>query len=394
MSRLGEVLRVFARLGWTCFGGPIVHLVQFREEFVLRRKWLSEAAYADLVALCQFLPGPATSQVGMAVGHLRAGLPGALTAWAAFTLPSALLMTLFALAPAALPLGGGAWLHGLKVAAVAIVAQAVYSMAQSLAPDFQRRLMAGAVAGVSLMLPGVASQLLLMGACALAGWSTLRGEPLRSQGFKTREKGSTAALWLGAYFALLLLLPLAALAWAPLALFDAFYRAGALVFGGGHVVLPLLQNEVVSRGWMDPGTFMAGYGAAQALPGPLFSFAAYLGAAGTQAPHGWLGALIATLGIFLPSLLLVLGVLPFWERLKRQQGLRGALMGVNAGVVGLLLAALWNPVASSALLGPLDALVALGAGAALLRFQLPSWAILAACALFYLLLNALPFPSV
>jgi chromate transporter len=383
VKRLGEVYKAFLKLGLSSFGGPLAHLAYFRDEFVARRRWLSDAAYADLVALCQFLPGPASSQVGMALGHQRAGVAGALTAWAAFTLPSAMLLTLFALGLTRFDVAADApWLRGFKVAAVAVVAQAVWGMARLLAPDARRRGLALLAAGLSLGLPGVWSQVLVIALCGVAGRLWLSAPKDRPAGFKTSLTRRQGRAWLGAFAALLALLPLAAaLGWPGAGLIDACYRAGALVFGGGHVVLPLLQAEVVGRGWMDSASFIAGYGAAQAVPGPLFSFAAFVGAAGTQTPNAWLGAAVALAAVFLPSLLLVLGALPFWAALKSQSGLRQAFSGINAGVVGLLLAALWHPVGSSAIHGPADLGLALLAWALLQRFHTPPWAVLMFCAL-------------
>ena len=380
-----QVFLVFLRLGLTAFGGPVAHLGYFRTEFVERRRWLGEAAYADLVALCQFLPGPASSQVGLALGLLRAGYAGALAAWAGFTLPSALALIALALGIAqagdALPAG---MLHGLKVVAVAVVAQAVLGMARSLCPDAPRRALMLATAAALIAWPGTAVQLLAIGVAGLIGLLALRPaadaphEPLPVP--IGRRAG---AAWLTLFFALLAGLPLL-LALAPsqaMAVVDAFYRAGALVFGGGHVVLPLLQASVVPTGWVGNDTFLAGYGAAQAVPGPLFTFAAFLGASLQSAPTGWAGGALAVLAIFAPAFLLVAGALPFWESLRARPGVRAALMGVNAAVVGLLLAALWNPVITSGLHGVADALLAGLALLALMRWKWPPWGVVLACAL-------------
>ena len=380
-----DVFLVFLRLGLTSFGGPVAHLGFFRTEFVDRRRWLSERAYADLVALCQFLPGPASSQVGMAVGLLRAGYPGALAAWAGFTLPSAVALILLALGMAqagdALPSGG---LHGLKVAAVAVVAQAVWGMARTLCPDTARQAFTLLAAAWVLLLPSAWAQ---VGVIALAGGA---GWLLFTPGVKALDEPlpvplplsrPTGLAWLALFFLLLVGLPLLAqtVPGPALALVDAFYRAGALVFGGGHVVLPLLQAEVVSSGWVSQDTFLAGYGATQAVPGPLFTFAAFLGASLQHAPSGWAGGLIALVAVFAPSFLLVAGVLPFWEQLRRQLGVQAALMGVNAAVVGLLLAALWNPVITSAIHGLPDMALAVLALVALVRWKLPPWAVVLGC---------------
>jgi chromate transporter len=380
-----EVFVVFLRLGLTSFGGPVAHLGYFRDAFVARRRWFSEQAYADIVALCQFLPGPASSQVGMVVGLSRAGLPGALAAWIGFTLPSAVALIVFALGlsryGSLIPAGA---LHGLKVAAVAVVAQAVWAMARSLCPDAPRiTLMALAAVAVSLA-PSPACQLGVMLLAGLIGARRFRGgaavphEPL-----SVPVGHGVALLCLCAFFVLLVGLPFAAQASGDhaVAVFDAFYRAGALVFGGGHVVLPLLQAALVPPGWVDTDTFLAGYGAAQAVPGPLFTFAAFLGAAGTQAPNGWAGGALGVVAIFAPSFLLVFGTLPFWERLRRHGAMRAALAGVNAAVVGLLLAALYHPVWTSAVLSPADFALALLGLVALAVWRVPPWAVVLACAL-------------
>ncbi len=379
-----SVFLIFLRLGLTSFGGPVAHLGYFRTEFVERRRWLGEAAYADLVAICQFLPGPASSQVGFGLGLMRAGYAGALAAWTGFTLPSALALILLALGIAhagdAVPAGA---LHGLKVVAVAVVAQAVWGMARSLCPDAPRRALMLATAALLIAWPGTVAQLLAIGVAGAIGLAWLRPaadaphEPLAVP--VTRRAG---AVWLGLFFALLLCLPLLVAAWPSpaLAVVDAFSRAGALVFGGGHVVLPLLQASVVPTGWVDGDAFLAGYGAAQAVPGPLFTFAAFLGASLQTVPTGWAGGLLALAAIFTPACLLIAGALPFWDRLRARPGVRAALMGINAAVVGLLLAALWNPVITSGIRGAGDALLALAALVALTRWKWPPWAVVAGCA--------------
>ncbi len=379
-----SVFLIFLRLGLTSFGGPVAHLGYFRSEFVERRRWLSEAAYADLVALCQFLPGPASSQVGIALGLMRAGYRGALAAWAGFTLPSAIALIALALgmAQAGDAVSAGA-LHGLKVVAVAVVAQAVWGMARSLCPDAPRRALMLATAVLLIAWPGTVAQLLAIGVAGAIGLAWLRPaadaphEPLAVP--VTR---GTGAVWLGLFFALLLGLPLLVAAWPSPALtvVDAFYRAGALVFGGGHVVLPLLQASVVPTGWVDGDAFLAGYGAAQAVPGPLFTFAAFLGASLQAAPTGWAGGLLALAAIFAPAFLLITGALPFWDGLRARPRVRAALMGINAAIVGLLLAALWNPVITSGIRGVGDALLALAALVALMRWKWPPWAVVAGCA--------------
>ncbi|HVH77373.1 MAG TPA: chromate efflux transporter [Stellaceae bacterium] len=373
-----EVLRVFLRLGLTSFGGPVAHLGYYRAELVERRKWLDERSYADIVALCQFLPGPASSQTGISIGILRAGLPGGFAAWLGFTLPSAVAMILFAYGVAASgDLAGAAWLHGLKIVAVAVVAQAVWGMARSLAPDRERATIAVAATVAALALPTSIGQIgaILLG--ALAGWALPgdgmppdSGAPLAVH--LPRGLSIAAAI---AFFVLLFGLPLSA-ALMPshaLQLVAAFYRSGALVFGGGHVVLPLLQAAVVPPHWVTNDTFLAGYGAAQAVPGPLFTFSAYLGAVMEQSPNGWAGGFLCLAAIFLPSFLLLIGILPFWDGLRRRAAIRKALRGVNAAVVGILLAALYRPVWTSAILSPAD--FAIGAVAFLLLalWAVPPW---------------------
>ena len=371
------VFLIFLRLGLTSFGGPVAHLGYFRDEFVVRRNWLSERSYADLVALCQFLPGPASSQVGMALGLSRAGYAGALAAWLGFTLPSAIALILFALGIAsygdAMPAGV---LHGLKVVAVAVVAQAAWGMARTLCPDVLRISIMVAATCCVLLVPSAWGQVGVIIVAALIGLAAFRPQSgTAHEPLPISIRRRTGLLWLTLFCALLLGLPLlASLFPSPLlAMVDAFYRAGSLVFGGGHVVLPLLQAEVVPTGWVDGDAFLAGYGAAQAVPGPLFTFAAFLGASMNQAPGGWLGGLVALLAIFLPSFLLVLGALPFWEQLRRNRRTQAALMGVNAAVVGLLLAALYQPVWTSAIHRPEDFGLALVALTALLFWKLPPW---------------------
>ena len=385
-----QVFWIFLRLGLTSFGGPVAHLGYFRDEFVQRRQWLTERSYADLVALCQFLPGPASSQVGMALGLLRAGLPGALAAWLGFTLPSAVVLALFGLGLAAgtTALSTGA-LHGLKVVAVAVVAQAVWGMARSLCAGRARVTLMALAACAVLLWPGVGAQVGVMLVAGVAGWWLFgRGRAVApdaapqpaDDALRVPVRRRTGAALLLAFAALLVLLPLATRWWPGtlLALFDAFYRVGALVFGGGHVMLPLLQAVVVPPGWVSADAFLAGYGATQAVPGPLFTFAAFLGATMAPWPGGWLGALVCLGAIFLPSFLLVVGALPFWERLRRDAHAQAALAGVNAAVVGLLLAALYQPVFTSAILGAADFGLALLAFVALVFWRVPPWAVVLA----------------
>ena len=376
-SSLGEVLRVFLRLGLTSFGGPIAHLGYFRTEFVERRKWLDEKTYADLIALSQFLPGPASTKVGIAVGFFRAGYAGALTAWAGFTLPSALALVLFAYGVGRFgdALGSG-WLHGLKVVAVAVVAQAVLGMMRSLAPDRDRATVAVAAAVIVLAFPTAWGQI---GAIILgfaAGVTMLHVNVPADHVSLPLKVGRTAGVvLLTVFFAILLGLPLL-IAVVPnhsLELFEAFYRAGSLVFGGGHVVLPLLQASVVPPGWVSNDAFLAGYGAAQAVPGPLFTFAAYLGAVMGPQPNGWLGATLCLVAMFLPSFFLTIGALPFWDELRRRPAAQSALRGVNAAVVGLLLAALYNPVWTSGISSGADFALAVAGFLLLFMWKVPPW---------------------
>ncbi|SAM30210.1 Chromate transport protein [Pseudomonas sp. 1 R 17] len=368
---------IFLRLGLTSFGGPIAHLGYFRDAFVTRRRWLSERSYADLVALCQFLPGPASSQVGIALGLSRAGYGGALAAWLGFTLPSAVVLILLALGitrhSTAIPPGA---LHGLKVVAVAVVAQAVWGMARNLCTDAPRvavMLLAACVALLQTSAWGQVGVILIAGMAGLLLFKP--APPTAHDALPVTISRRAGALWLSLFVLLLASLPILA-QWLPnptLAVTDAFYRTGALVFGGGHVVLPLLQAEVVPRHWVSNDVFLAGYGAVQAMPGPLFTFAAFLGASMTQAPNGWLGGLLCLLAIFAPSFLLVLGALPFWESLRRSQRTQAALAGVNAAVVGLLLAALYQPVWTSAIFTAQDVALALIGLVALMVWKLPPW---------------------
>ena len=380
----GEVFRAALVLGLTSFGGPIAHLGYFHREYVERRRWLTEATYLDLVALCQLLPGPASSQVGIGIGLLRAGWGGALAAWLGFTLPSAVALTAFALLTADLELSGLGWVHGLKLAAVAIVAVAIVSMWRSLAPDWPRRGMAVAAGVVLLLLPAAALQVAVIAAGGLLGWWLLRDLPAPPDGGGPSPVGSRVGLMALAAFALLLAgLPIAAELTGshPVAMIERFYRAGALVFGGGHVVLPLLSESVVTPGWLDADTFLAGYGAAQAVPGPLFAVSAHLGASLRPEPNGIAGATVALVAIFLPSFLLVAAALPFWHRLRRSPAFRGALAGTNAAVIGLLMAALVDPLWTGTVASIVDvALVGL-AVATLLLTRTPPWLVVGALAI-------------
>ena len=377
---VGEVFRVFLKLGLTSFGGPIAHLGYYRNELVVRRKWLDESAYADLVALCQFLPGPASSQVGFSLGILRGnGLLGGLAAWFAFTMPSALILFAFAMGAAAFtgPLAEG-FLHGLKLVAVAVVAQAIWGMARTLTPDRARAAIALAAIAIVVWFAGSLAQIAAIALGACAGLWLCRGEAAPVSGHLnfpvTRLAGGVA---LALFAALLLGSPLliAATGSHGLALFDAFYRSGALVFGGGHVVLPLLQAQVVTPGWVSNEAFLAGYGLAQAVPGPLFTFAAYLGAVMGPAPNGLAGAAIALVALLLPGMLLVYGMLPFWDAMRTRPAAQAAMRGTNAAVVGILGAALYHPVWTSAVLTPRDFALALAGFLLLVVWKMPPWVV-------------------
>jgi chromate transporter len=383
-----EVLGVFTRLGLTSFGGPIAHLGYFREEIVIRRKWVDERTFGDLVGLCQFLPGPASSQVGISLGIIRAGLLGGLMAWLGFTLPSAILLVLFAYSTSVLhtAIASGV-LHGLMVVAVAVVAQAVWGMARTHCPDRSRATIAILAAIVTLLLPAGMVQVAIIAVAGLIGWLLLKNSDAMLTPSSTVLRTlipRTLAIASLVFFALLLvlfLLPNLFYQVHALALFGSFYRSGSLVFGGGHVVLPLLQTAVVVPGWVTQAQFLTGYSAAQAVPGPLFTFSAYLGAIEGPTPNGWVGAIIALLGIYLPSFLLLIGVLPFWNSLRNKSAFQAALRGVNASVVGLLLAALYQPVWTSTIKNSYDFLFALAAFGLLVFWKLPPWIVVLLAAL-------------
>ena len=378
MPRVLEVLLVALKLGVTSFGGPVAHIGYFRDEYVTRRRWLDERSYADLVALCQLLPGPASSQVGIAVGMTRAGIGGGLAAWLGFTLPSAAALILFGYGVASFEhLVTTGWLGGLKVVAAAVVAFAVYGMAQNLAPDRRRATIAALAAIGMLFWRTPLAQVLVIVLAGGAGWLLLRDFGRPPHGSSSNRSGAVlrTVICLTLFLTLLIGLPvvrqLADNAW--LEVFDGFYRSGALVFGGGHVVLPLLQAEVVPGGWVTGDQFIAGYGAAQAVPGPLFTFSAYLGTVMAGPTGGWRGGLFALGAIFLPSFLLVIGILPLWDRLRSVARFRGAIAGVNAAVVGLLLAALYDPVWITAIHAPSDVALGLAAFGMLAWWKLPPW---------------------
>ncbi|MDH7944326.1 chromate efflux transporter [Pseudohongiella sp. SYSU M77423] len=384
-SSTWEVFRVFLRLGLTSFGGPVAHLGYFREEFVNQRRWMSERSYADLVALCQFLPGPASSQVGLAVGMSRGGYRGAAAAWLGFTMPSAIALILVALGIGVYADGiNSGLLGGLKVAAVAVVAQAVWGMARNLCPDTPRITLMAIATCLMLISQTAWSQVAVIIAAGVTGLFLFKADTQSSvdDGLQVSVSRRAGIFWLMLFFVLLLALPVLAgtMSSQTLDMIDAFYRAGALVFGGGHVVLPLLQAEVVPTGWVSEDSFLAGYGAAQAVPGPLFTFAAFLGAAMNQLPTGWLGGFICLLAIFVPSFLLIAGALPFWQQLRQSPRIQSALMGVNAAVVGLLLAALYDPVWTSGVSDAADFGLALMALVALAIWRLPPWLVVASCA--------------
>jgi len=375
-----EVFAVSTKLGLTSFGGPIAHLGYFHEEYIRRRKWMDDRSYADLVALCQFLPGPASSQVGIGIGVIRAGWLGGLTAWLGFTLPSLIALVLFAFLMQGADIGSSGWIHGLKIVAVAIVAQAILGMGQKLIPDRNRATIAMIVASITIVWQTAFSQILLIAIAGIVGMMLFRQTNIpESADLHVPVSRRFAILCLTVFFALLIGLPLLrqVLAADGLSLFDGFYRAGALVFGGGHVVLPLLEKEVVPTGWISNADFLAGYGAAQAVPGPLFTFAGYLGAL----INGVKGALVATAAIFLPAFLLIVGALPFWNSLRKSPKVQGALIGINAAVVGILLAALYTPLWTTAILAPADfALVAI-LFLLLVFWKLPPWVIVVAGAM-------------
>lgn len=377
MSSLLEIFLVFLRLGLTSFGGPVAHLGYFRREFVERRNWLDEHRYASIVALCQVLPGPASSQVGMALGLMRGGAAGALAAFIGFTAPSAAVMIAFALLLSP-EIAQAPWVHGLKLAAVAVVAQAIWSMAQSLTPDLGRKLLALAAAVLTLLLPGAVSQIAAIVFGGAIGVVLFHGMTKPPEAPVAAILPRSIAIFCLVLFAVLLFgLPLVAHFGRSFALVDGFYRSGALVFGGGHVVLPLLQRATAD--WISNQTFLAGYGAAQAMPGPLFSFAAFLGSA--IAPKSIAGGLLCLAAIYLPSFLLVFGALPFWGRLSAHPRMTAALAGINAAVVGLLLAAFYTPVWTGAIFAPADLAIAAAGFLLLIAARLPPWAVVAFCAL-------------
>lgn len=371
---LWEILIVSTRLGFTSFGGPIAHLGYFHEEYIRRRKWMDEKSYADLVALCQFLPGPASSQVGIGIGVMRAGILGGITSFIGFTLPSVIALIVFAIILQGVNIGDAGWLHGLKIVAVAVVAHAILGMAQKLTPDLKRKAIALFALVGTLVWQSAITQISVILIAAIIGFLLFKhqkeedGSPIH---FPISKRVAVTSLLL--FFGLLIILPilskLTSISW--IAMFDSFYRSGSLVFGGGHVVLPLLEQEFVPTGWLSEEAFLAGYGATQAVPGPLFTFAAYIGAV----INGWQGGLLATIAIFLPAFLLILGTLPFWNDLRRNPTVKGALFGVNAAVVGILIAAFYQPIWTSSIFEPLDFAFAAILFGMLVFWKLPPWII-------------------
>lgn len=388
LKALLEVLAVSTKLGLTSFGGPIAHLGYFHEEYVRRRKWMDERSYADLVALCQFLPGPASSQVGIGIGVIRAGLLGGLIAWLGFTLPSVIALVLFALLLQGVDIGSAGWIHGLKIVAVAIVAQAVLGMGQKLTPDRSRATIAIVTASVIILWQTAFTQVLMIVIAGIMGMMQYRKMTTsETAGLSVPVSRKFALFCLAGFVGLLILLPwlspLDRSGW--LSFFDSFYRSGSLVFGGGHVVLPLLEREFVPAGLVSESDFLAGYGSAQAVPGPLFTFAGYLG----TMISGIEGALIATIAIFLPAFLLVVGALPFWNSLRKSSKMQGALTGINAAVVGILLAALYDPLWTTAIVAPADFALASILFLMLVFWKVPPWIVVVAGALGGTIINFL-----
>ncbi|MDQ6597523.1 chromate efflux transporter [Bacillus salipaludis] len=374
---LVEVFGVALKLGLTSFGGPIAHLGYFHEEYVRKRKWLDERSYVDLVALCQFLPGPASSQVGIGIGMMRGGILGGFAAFLGFTLPSVIVLIIFAFLLNGLNVNEAGWVHGLKIVAVVVVAQAIIGMARTLTPDLKRKALALGALIVSLLIPATFTQVGIIIISAIIGFLFFKHSDKQVDiAIPVPVSRTLALVCLTFFFGLLFLLPILrdVTASHTIALFDSFYRSGALVFGGGHVVLPLLEKEFVPQGWISKESFLAGYGAAQAVPGPLFTFAAYLGAV----MNGWKGALLATGAIFLPAFLLVMGTLPFWDILRRNPKLKGAMLAVNGAVVGILIAAFYTPIWTSAIQSAKDFALGSILFSLLIIMKLPPWVIVLA----------------
>ncbi|MCR8850327.1 chromate transporter [Rossellomorea sp. SC111] len=388
LKTLMEILIISTRLGFTSFGGPVAHLGYFHEEYVRRRKWMDEKSYADLVALCQFLPGPASSQVGMGIGIMRAGVLGGIVSFLGFTLPSVVALVLFALVLQGMGVTDAGWIHGLKIVAVAVVGHAILGMAQKLTPDLKRKAIALFALVVILIWQTAISQVAVILLSALIGFLLYKRHASDQESkVKIPISRRLAVICLMIFFGLLILLPIMREATTSewVALFDSFYRSGSLVFGGGHVVLPLLEREFVPTGWLTEEQFLAGYGAAQAVPGPLFTFAAYIGAV----ISGWKGGMLATVAIFLPAFLLITGALPFWDSLRRNPKIKGALMGVNAAVVGILTAAFYHPIFTSSILVPVDFAFAAILFSMLVFWKLPPWMVVIAGALGGLVIKML-----
>nr|WP_277674550.1 chromate efflux transporter [Piscibacillus halophilus] len=383
-----EILFVATRLGLTSFGGPVAHLAYFQEEYIKRKKWLDDKTYADLIALCQFLPGPASSQVGISIGMIRGGVLGGILAWIGFTLPSVVALILFAMYVVQADLMDSTFIAALKVVAVAVVAHAILNMGKKLTPDLPRIAFAIIAAGLLLLVPLASMQLVVIGVAALVGYILFRHKELDTQtSLNINLSKITGAVSLSLFFIILIALPLISQSVTNVyvQLFDIFYRVGSLVFGGGHVVLPLLERELVPNGFLSEEMFLAGYGAAQAIPGPLFTFSSYLG----QVASGLTGAIVATIGIFLPSFLLLIGILPFWKSISQFKAVRAALIGVNASVVGILLAAFYDPIFTSAVADSVDFAVAL-VGFSLLQFwKKPAWLVVILTVVLYILVRAL-----
>lgn len=369
-----EIFFVSLKLGLTSFGGPIAHLGYFHEEYIRRRKWLDEKSYAELVALCQFLPGPASSQVGIGIGIMRGGLFGGIISFLGFTMPSVLALIIFALFVGELNVSNMGWIHGLKIVAVAVVAHAILGMAKNLAPDLTRKAIVIFALAVVLLWQTVYAQIGVILIAAFIGFILFKEKSDdRTDYFQVPISKKLGIFCITLFFGLLILLPILreVIASPFVAMFDRFYRAGSLVFGGGHVVLPLLEREFVPTNFISEGTFLAGYGATQAVPGPLFTFAAYIG----TVMDGWFGGILATIGIFLPAFLLVLGTLPFWDIVRRNGKMKGAFMGINAAVVGILIAAFYNPIFTSSIIEPIDFVFAVILFSMLSYWKLAPWII-------------------
>ncbi|WHY79827.1 chromate transporter [Neobacillus sp. WH10] len=373
-KRLTEILWISTKLGLTSFGGPIAHLGYFHNEYIRKRKWLDERSYADLVALCQFLPGPASSQVGIGIGVMRAGVLGGIMAFIGFTLPSVIALILFALILKGWHVDNMGWIHGLKIVAVVVVAQAILGMAQKLTPDLKRKSIALFSLVGTLIWQSTYTQVCMIIASAFIGYLFFKQvETEKHLPITVPITRRFAIICLTLFFGLLIILPILReiTSYKWIALFDSFYRSGSLVFGGGHVVLPLLEREFVPTGWLSKENFLAGYGLAQAVPGPLFTFAAYIGAV----INGWKGGLLATVAIFLPAFLLILGTLPFWDTLRRNPKINGALIGVNSAVVGILISAFYTPIWSSSIFSPIDFAFGSILFSLLVFWKLPPWVI-------------------